>query len=79
LGSASLELSCVANASVEVLIIKGLTPENFAAAYLIIKEAGGILTDERGKELPELDMKKGYNIVASGNKEMHGKIIELLG
>ncbi|MCX6818741.1 MAG: hypothetical protein NT129_01945 [Candidatus Aenigmarchaeota archaeon] len=78
LGSASLELSFIANGSAEVLIIMGLTPENFAAAYLIIKEAGGILTDVRGNELPALDMKKGYDILAAGNKKMHEQIIELL-
>jgi len=78
LGSASLELSYVASGSGEACIINNLTPENYAAAYLILKEAGGILTDVRGNELPELDMKKGYDILASGNKELHKQIIELL-
>ncbi|MDP2973901.1 MAG: inositol monophosphatase, partial [Candidatus Diapherotrites archaeon] len=56
-----------------------LTPENFMAAYLIIKEAGGVLTDAFGKELPETgDLKKPFNIVASGNIGLHRQIIELL-
>ncbi len=81
LGSASTELSLVASGGFDahVDVRDKLTPENFMAAYLIIREAGGVLTDAKGKELPEVhDLKKPFNIVASGNIELHKKIIGLL-
>ena len=81
IGSASTELSLVASAGFDahVDVRDKLTPENFMAAYLIIKEAGGVLTDAFGEELPETgDLKKPFNIVASGNMGLHRQIIDLL-
>jgi myo-inositol-1(or 4)-monophosphatase len=81
IGSASTELCYVAQRAFDahVDVRDMLTPENFMATYLLIKEAGGVLTDAYGKELPEVrDLKKPFNIVASGNIELHKKIIGLL-
>lgn len=75
LGSASLELAYVSDGSCEGCLIDNVSPENFAAAYLIIKEAGGVFTDDCGHEMPELDMKKGYNVVASCNKKLHEQVL----
>lgn len=54
------------------------TPENFMAASLIVSEAGGILTDPFGNDLPAIDIRKTYNWVASGNRELHRQIIDAL-
>lgn len=56
-----------------------LTPENFMAGYLLVKEAGGIFTDPFGNELPEItDLTTPYNVVAAGNTELHREILGLL-
>ncbi len=81
LGSASLEVTAVATGAVDahVDIRDELTPENFMAAYLLVKEAGGVFTDWKGKELPEIkSMTDRFNIVVSGNRELHEKILALI-
>jgi myo-inositol-1(or 4)-monophosphatase len=81
-GSVALEISNVASGGYDgfVDVIDKCTPENFFAAYLILKEAGGVFTDASGKEIvkEELDMATGYNVVASGNKELHRQILDSL-
>jgi len=82
LGSCAIELALVATGCFDAHIdIRDLsTPENFMAGYLLVKEAGGIFTDGRGRELGEIEsLQKPHNIIAAGNKELHKQIIELLG
>ena len=81
LGTSAAEITAVATGALDahVDIRDSLTPENFMAAYLLVKEAGGVFTDPTGKELGEIEsLTKQYNIVASGNKELHKKILELI-
>ncbi|MFH0737039.1 MAG: inositol monophosphatase family protein [Candidatus Micrarchaeota archaeon] len=80
-GAASLDAAYVAHGGYDAIIDvrDKSTPENFMAAYLIIKEAGGLLTDPLGNELPEMsDLGKKYNWVGSGNPALHEKIIRTL-
>jgi myo-inositol-1(or 4)-monophosphatase len=54
---------------------------DIAAPYLIVKEAGGIMTDLNGSEL-DFDLTidnylKNYRIIASG-KHLHGEIMKLV-
>jgi fructose-1,6-bisphosphatase/inositol monophosphatase family enzyme len=80
-GSAAMELALVATGGFDahVDVRDKLSPENFMAAYLIIGEAGGIITDAKGAELPAIkDLKKPFNIIASGNVVLHKKIIDLI-
>jgi len=81
LGTAALEVIGVATGALDahVDIRDELTPENFMATYLLVKEAGGIFTDWKGQELPEIkSMTERFNIVVAGNKELHEKILELI-
>jgi len=80
-GAASLDAAFVSIGGYDSIVDvrDRTTPENFMAAYLIITESGGLLTDASGNELPEIEMTKTYNWVASGNKELHKKIVELIG
>jgi fructose-1,6-bisphosphatase/inositol monophosphatase family enzyme len=50
-----------------------------AAGFLILKEAGGVVTDGTGKlvNVP-LDPKQTLSFVASGNPEIHQKILNLV-
>ena len=80
-GSGVAELTAVATGALDahVDIRDELTPENFMAAYLLVKEAGGIFTDWKGKKLPEIkSMTERFNIVVSGNRELHEKILGLI-
>ena len=81
LGTAAGELAMVAAGWLDahVDVRDQLTPENFLAAYLIIREAGGVITGMKGEPLPPVEsMTQGYSIIASGNRVLHGRILEAL-
>ncbi len=77
-GSAAYELCQVAASGLEGYVdVRNLcTPENFIAAAMMVQEAGGIVTDERGEKLiPISRLDYGYNIVVSGNRALHDAIL----
>ena len=50
-----------------------------AAGFLIVKEAGGVVTDADNKPINvKLDPKQTLSFVASGNMEIHKKILKLV-
>ncbi|MBI3190484.1 hypothetical protein HYZ41_02150 [archaeon] len=80
-GSAAMGLSYVPTGAVNAYVdVRDLsTPENWMAAYLLVREAGGVFTDPFGNDIGEVDnMTKPYNYVASGNKKIHRTILERL-
>lgn len=81
-GSAALGLMQVATGAVDAYIdVRDIsTPENWLAAQLLIREAGGIFTDPQGREIEidKLDLTRPYSYVASGNRELHDKILKCL-
>jgi fructose-1,6-bisphosphatase/inositol monophosphatase family enzyme len=57
----------------------GLTPENFMAAVPIIEEAGGVVTDAKGRPLAPLkSMTDGFLLVASANAALHQEVLDAL-
>lgn len=80
MGSAVLDLAYVADGGYDASLFlwRNLTPENFAAASLIIREAGGCLTNHRGEPFGVCKLTSGYTVVASGNPELHARLVELL-
>lgn len=57
-----------------------LTPENFMAGALIIGEAGGIVTDERGLPLPAFnELHQGFMLVASATHALHREVLATIG
>lgn len=81
IGSNSLELSYVSSGGYEAFLdLRNiLSPENFASAKLIIEEAGGIISDEKGNLIEgEIILTRKQNIVASGNSTLHEEILELI-
>jgi myo-inositol-1(or 4)-monophosphatase len=70
-GSAALDLAYVAAGRCDGFFELGLNPWDIAAGSLIIKEAGGVVTDFGGG----LSFLKTGNIVA-GNQSLHGYILE---
>lgn len=72
-GSASLDLSWIAAGRADGFWELSLSPWDMAAGVLLIREAGGVVTDIHSH--PERFMQTG-NIIA-GSKYMHSKIAEI--
>lgn len=70
-GSAALDLAFVACGRCDGFFEIGLSPWDIAAGSIIIKEAGGIITDFTGND----SFLKTGNIVA-GNKKIHNGILK---
>lgn len=80
-GADALELCYVADGKTDAFIdIRGkLRVTDIAAAYLILREAGGIMVTPKGNELDvALDAAKRVAFVAAANKTIHAKIQRLL-
>jgi myo-inositol-1(or 4)-monophosphatase len=80
-GANALELCFVANGLTDAFVdVRGkLRTTDVAAGFLILKEAGGIVTTPDSQALNvELDPKQTLSFVASGNIEIHKKIISLV-
>jgi myo-inositol-1(or 4)-monophosphatase len=80
-GANALELCYVANGLTDAFIdVRGkLRTTDVAAGFLIVKEAGGIVTSPDGQAINvELDPKQTLSFIASGNIEIHRKITSLV-
>lgn len=81
LGANALELCYVADGTTDGFIdIRGkLRVTDIAAAYLIIREAGAIITTLAGTTLnAELHPQQKVSFIAAGNKTLHKKILNLI-
>ncbi|MBC7081141.1 MAG: inositol monophosphatase [Thermoplasmatales archaeon] len=73
MGAASLEMCLVASGAVQAYYMgrRSLRITDFAASSLIVKEAGGIVRDEKGEELDlPFDLNVRSGIIAVCNEEM---------
>jgi fructose-1,6-bisphosphatase/inositol monophosphatase family enzyme len=80
-GAATLALVGVADGSLEAYVDlrDRLTPENFLAPGLIIKEAGGLFTGPHGETLPPVqDLTNAYSVIATANLELHTVLVQSL-
>ncbi len=80
-GANALELCYVADGKIGTFVdIRGkIRTTDVAAGYLILKEAGGIITNLDNYPLDsKLDPKIKLNFIASGNIKIHKKILSLL-
>lgn len=80
-GANALELCFVADGSTDAFVdIRGkLRTTDVAAAFLILKEAGGLVTSPDNQQVDmELDPKRTLSFVASGNQQIHQKILSLV-
>lgn len=74
LGSAALDLCYIAAGRASGYWEYTLSPWDFAAGMLIVKEAGGKITDRRGKEISV----KQKSFVAASNGKIHNKMLKIL-
>ncbi len=80
-GANALEICYVANGLTDAFIDvrEKIRTTDVAAGFLIVKEAGGIVTTPGNRPLnTKLDPKQTLSFVASGNVEIHRKIISWL-
>ncbi len=80
-GANALELCYVADGLTDAFVdIRGkLRATDVAAGFFIVKQAGGIVTDLKGNPIDlKLDPKQTVKFVASGNGEIHEKILRLI-
>lgn len=81
LGATALDLAYVASGAVSAFVTASASRTfDFAGGYLLIKEAGGIVTDMQGNALDrlELELKKTTSLLAAGNAGLHKKALALL-
>lgn len=72
-GAAALDLADVACGRCEAFWELTLSPWDIAAGVLLIREAGGIVTDVRGEPVPI-----AQTSLAAGNPKMHAWLLETL-
>ncbi|WP_144094639.1 inositol monophosphatase family protein [Croceicoccus sediminis] len=72
-GAASLDLAWVAAGRYEGFWEAGLKPWDSAAGCLLVREAGGFVSDWRGRSLPICD-----STILAGNDVLHSRLHKLL-
>jgi len=80
-GANALQLCYVADGTTNAFvdIRRKMRAIDMAAAYLIVKEAGGIITSPEGTPLEaKITPQRKLSIVAAGNKKLHEKILRLI-
>jgi myo-inositol-1(or 4)-monophosphatase len=75
-GAAALDLAWVAAGRYDGFWELGLKPWDMAAGLIIVREAGGFVTDAAGKETTMLEA-SGNDIVAA-NPNMHARLLEVV-
>jgi len=81
LGSTAIDMALLAQGAVSMFIAPAPSRSfDFAGGYLLIKEAGGIVTDMDGKKLDKIPVgiEKASPLLASGNEKLHQKALEVL-
>ncbi len=81
LGSTALDMALLAQGAVSMFITPSPSRSfDFVGGYLLIKEAGGIITDLNGKKIDDtpIGTEKASPLLASGNEKLHKKAVEIL-
>lgn len=80
-GSTALDLAYLAAGAVSVFVCPAASRSfDFAAGWLLVKEAGGIVTDTGGNQISDvrLGLSRATPLLASGNRALHQKALGLL-
>lgn len=80
LGSIALDMCYAADGTLDgVIDTRGLVSGyDIMASALILKEAGGFLTDLKGRTISDDVRATGMSIIGTKNKELHDKIVKTL-
>ncbi|MDA8325527.1 MAG: hypothetical protein M0033_04845 [Nitrospiraceae bacterium] len=82
LGSIALDLALLASGAASLLVSPGASRSfDYAAGFLLVKEAGGLFTDMEGNAIDgeKIGMQRGASLLASANPEIHGTALKALG
>ena len=80
-GSTALDMAFLAQGAVSALIVPSPSRSfDFAAGYLLVREAGGIVTDLDGREIDQvkIGVERSTPLLASANEEVHKKALEVM-
>jgi myo-inositol-1(or 4)-monophosphatase len=80
-GANALELCFLADGRIDAFVdVRGkIRITDFAAAYLIAKEAGAVFTDSKGKPLrPKFNLEDRFGFVGSASTGLHKEILRLI-
>lgn len=80
-GSTALDMAFLAMGAVSVFVVPSPSRSfDFAAGYLLIKEAGGLVTDLNGNEIDEIKVSvdRSTPLLASANEKLHRKALDAL-
>jgi myo-inositol-1(or 4)-monophosphatase len=78
-GSSAMDVVYVASGAYDAFIDIGdiLTGESFLASSSIVLEAGGIVSDQRGKAVTAIpNLTQGYSLVIAGTQELHQELLD---
>lgn len=81
-GATALDLAFVALGAASVFVTASPSRSfDFAAGWLLVKEAGGIVTDSEGNDIGgvELSLKRSVALLAAGNPVLHRKALKHMG
>ena len=81
LGATALDLAYLASGAVSVFVTPSLSRSfDFAGGWLLVKEAGGVITDTSGAQIEKitLGLGKSSSLLAAGNLQLHRKALALL-
>lgn len=81
LGAVALDLAYLASGAISVFVNAAHSRSfDYAAGYLLVKEAGGVFTDMEGRDIGEekLGLKRGATLLASGNQALHEAALKYL-
>jgi myo-inositol-1(or 4)-monophosphatase len=81
MGATALDLAYLGAGASSVFVTPSLSRSfDFAGGWLLIREAGGIITDISGEETDNvlLDLKRSSSLLAAGNRQLHNTALKLL-
>lgn len=81
LGAIALDLSYLAYGSVSVFVSPAPSRSfDFAGGWLLVREAGGVFTDTGGNPVDDVNagLNKSVPLLASANRQLHDRALELL-
>ncbi len=77
-GSSAMDVVYVASGAYDAFIDIGnvLTAESFLASLSIVLEAGGVMSDQQGNDLPAIrNLTEGFSLIVAGTSELHQEIV----
>lgn len=80
MGATVLDLCYVAQGAYDAYVDlrERLTPENFLAPALVLREAGALLTGPNGRPLGPVEFTRPYSVLAAGTSELLEDILDVL-